>query len=106
MLTRAKCATDSDGSTPLHWAAANGRLDVCALLLDEVADADAADSFDTTPLSYAAHNGHVAICQLLLDAGAAVDKTGEARHWHSRSNQTMLRSARCWWPREQIPPRP
>ena len=41
------------GHTPLHYAAANNKVDVCALLLDRGADAALRDLSGHTPLDYA-----------------------------------------------------
>lgn len=45
--------TDKKGRTPLHYAAACSKVDVCALLLDKGADVSQKDHFGHTPLDYA-----------------------------------------------------
>jgi hypothetical protein len=59
---------DTDGQSPLSWAAANGREAVVKLLLaKEGVDPDSKDGWDgQTPLSWAAKNGHEAVVKLLL----------------------------------------
>ncbi|KAJ9460410.1 Ankyrin repeat [Diplonema papillatum] len=68
----AKDIPDSDGSTPLHFAAAGGFDDVLLLLLDGgVGSVDAWDGAGKTPLHGAAERGHAGCCALLLRRGAA-----------------------------------
>ena len=55
------------GTTPLHWAAMCGHLDVCQLLLHHVEVKDPVNQYGETPLHLAAMCGHRDVCQLLLD---------------------------------------
>ena len=68
-------ATDSDGSTPLHYAAgSNDNPAVITALLDAGADLEARDGFDRTPLHNAAgSNDNPAVITALLDAGADLE---------------------------------
>ncbi len=62
-----------DGTTALHWAAREDRLDTVLLLLESGADARAADRYGVTALNLAAENGSTAVLAALLDAGAEID---------------------------------
>ena len=58
---------DSDGRTPLWYAAKNGHVAVVQLLLaKDSIDLDSKDTRGLTPLSWAAWNGHEAMVKLLL----------------------------------------
>eukprot|EP00747_Dinoflagellata_sp_TGD_P129090 gnl/TRDRNA2_/TRDRNA2_174627_c2_seq3.p1 gnl/TRDRNA2_/TRDRNA2_174627_c2~~gnl/TRDRNA2_/TRDRNA2_174627_c2_seq3.p1 ORF type:complete len:273 (-),score=38.57 gnl/TRDRNA2_/TRDRNA2_174627_c2_seq3:55-873(-) len=54
--------------TALHWAAAEGRADVCSLLLAAAADPGFQDEVGKTPLNYANEHRHPAIANLLANA--------------------------------------
>src|SRR5580692_5638508 len=57
---------DTNGATPLFWAAANGRKNVAELLLTDKADVNAKDNQGETPLHEAAWDGNEAIAERLL----------------------------------------
>ncbi|KAJ4176472.1 hypothetical protein NW767_015433 [Fusarium falciforme] len=68
---------DSEGRTPLSWAAGNGHEAAARLLLDRGADTEADDKMGRTPLSWAAEKGHEAAARLLLDRGADTEAPDE-----------------------------
>ena len=53
--------------TPLHYAAQNGLLEVCKLILENVEDKNPVGLDRWTPLDFAAENGHIEICELILE---------------------------------------
>lgn len=63
----------SDDTTPMHYAAQNGHLNVLKKLLEETSDIAAKDYNGRTPLLLAAANGKHLAVRLLLQHGAAVD---------------------------------
>lgn len=65
-------STDSSGWTPLHHAAAHGRVGNVEVLLDMSAPISppSGAQWDVTPLHLAAQHGHGHIAKLLLDSGA------------------------------------
>jgi ankyrin repeat protein len=68
------------GSTPLHWAAGRGDIEIVRMLID--AGANVQSNIGYTPLHVAAEWGSVEIARMLIDAGA--DKTiinGDGRRW-------------------------
>jgi ankyrin repeat protein len=61
---------DSEGQTPLCWAAENGHEAVVKLLVETGnVDVDSKDTWGQTPLSLAAENGHEAVAKLLIETG-------------------------------------
>lgn len=57
---------DTQGWTPLRWAAAHGQLKIVEMLLRAGADVDACDKYGWTALRWAAHWGHKIIVKLLI----------------------------------------
>ena len=66
-------ARDDDGHTPLHCAAATGKIEIVQLLLTHQADVNATDSYGSKPLHYAAEKGSKDIVELLLNNKADVN---------------------------------
>ncbi len=79
----------SDGGTPLHWAAWNGRVATVQVLLERGAPVNVRDRrFGSTPLAWAAHGSkycraadddYIAVIDLLLEAG--VDRALTYNNW-------------------------
>jgi ankyrin repeat protein len=68
------------GSTPLHFAAHRGLIEVVAALLEAPADVHALEAVSqTTALHWAAEGGHLAIVDLLLARGALLEVRDD---WH------------------------
>src|SRR5439155_15994646 len=65
-------AKDSGGSTPLHNAAGQGRIEVARFLLEHGADVNSRTSARETPLHTAARAGRKAMVDLLLNHRADV----------------------------------
>ena len=63
-------ATDTDGSTALHWASHWDDLETAQLLVRAGANVKAATRYGVTPLSLACTNGSAAMIELLIKAGA------------------------------------
>jgi len=70
-------ATESDGSTALHWAAQRDNLAIADLLIISGANVKAATRYNITPLSLACTNGNAALIERLLNAGADSNGTSE-----------------------------
>ena len=62
-------------STPIHFAAHRGYIDIVRLLLDAGADVNAEEGnySRSTPLHWAATGGHLEIARLLVERGAKLD---------------------------------
>ncbi len=65
--------TESDGTTPLHWAVHHDDAELVQRLLDAGAEVAVANDYGATPMSEAAVAANVAVLKALLDAGADVD---------------------------------
>ncbi|KAL5010629.1 hypothetical protein ScPMuIL_012934 [Solemya velum] len=64
---------DRDGRTALHYAALNGYVDVCKLLIEYHCDMDAQDILGFTPLHRAVSKGDLEVMSVLLIEGCDVD---------------------------------
>ncbi|HSC57674.1 MAG TPA: ankyrin repeat domain-containing protein, partial [Nitrospira sp.] len=73
--------SQADGTTALHWAVRQDRLDLTNLLIGAGANVKAANSFGVTPLLLACVNGNAATIEALLKAGvdpkAVLSELGE-----------------------------
>ena len=65
--------TESDGSTPLHWAVHHDDAELVARLIEAGAQVGAANDYGATPMSEAAVAANAAVLRALLAAGANVD---------------------------------
>ena|SRR6185312_6735694 len=70
---RARPGVDGLGRTPLHYAAADGRLDEVLRLLAAGTDANARDDNEWSPLHFATQSNSADITKALLGAGAKID---------------------------------
>ena len=80
------CDANEQGHTPLHYAAACSRVDVCALLLDHGADATQRDTEGLSALDYARRKKLDYVVALLTCHGTAVADFARA----SRSEVTAI----------------
>ncbi|KAG9230726.1 ankyrin repeat protein, partial [Amylocarpus encephaloides] len=73
---------ESDGRTPLSWAAENGHDAVLKLFLEtgEI-EADSRDSDGWTPLSWAAWKGHEAVAKILLETKEVEADSKDSEGW-------------------------
>jgi uncharacterized protein len=69
-------ATESDGTTALHWAAHNGDAELAGRLLQAGAKPNVKNAFGATPMSEAAYNGSAGVIEKLLAGGADPDSPG------------------------------
>lgn len=75
-------SSDSDGLTPLAWAARNGCADVVKLLLESgKTNPDSKDKYGRTPLAWAAAKNHLTVAELLL-AKKGVDANSKTCYPH------------------------
>lgn len=65
--------TDDQSRTAMHYAAANGNLQIIAILIKAQAKLNPADPLGNTALHLAILGNQTAAAQLLLEAGAEVD---------------------------------
>ena len=53
--------------TPFHYAARNGYLDICKVIIKCAQNKNPANLYGWTPLHFAAQDGHLDICKLIID---------------------------------------
>ncbi len=68
-------ATETDGTTALHWAAHRNHLKLAELLLAAGASADPTNRYGVTPLALASINGSAPMIARLLEAGADANRS-------------------------------
>ena len=73
-------ASNHEGRTPLHIAAADGRIANAQMLLDSGADVNGVDRHGATPLHGAVLHRQDEACELLLQHGATLGDFDSARH--------------------------
>ncbi len=80
----ANAKTKDFGSTPLHFAAANGNVNMVAFLLDRVENnnpqtgIDVEDNNKATPLFYAVDNNHFPVVTYLVEKGCNINAKDES----------------------------
>ena len=62
-------ASESDGTTALHWAAHHGDLKTVSLLVEAGADVASVNRYGVTPIWLASEGGYAGLVELLLRAG-------------------------------------
>jgi ankyrin repeat protein len=70
----------TNNSTPLHWAAESGSVELCQLMLEHTSICGALSSTDAsggTPMHWAAGEGHVDVVRLFEARGAPIDARDE-----------------------------
>ena len=80
-----------DRMSPLLWAAAYGRYELCEWLLSQKARVLSKDKYKRTALMMAVKNGHVRVAALLLQNGS------EWNHLDSSSNSVLHYAAGFGW---------
>ncbi|KAI6032783.1 hypothetical protein F5J12DRAFT_761217 [Pisolithus orientalis] len=86
----------TSGSTPLHFASANGHLTVVRTLLAHGAIPDGADKHGITAEHIARENGWIECAELLAECVANVrEKQRSARSDNKPDNDTAVRSVLC-----------
>jgi hypothetical protein len=80
------CVQNKDGWTALHYAASEGHLEVCQLLLNARGDANVELPDFSTPLMLAVEEGRLPVAELLLKNGA---------RWQSKDEAGFTAMDRC-----------
>ena len=73
-------AVDTDGWTPVHWAARWGHIESLRVLIQECADVNIQNKKGESPLHLAAENGYVECLHELIKSGANIE-TKDKEGW-------------------------
>ena len=71
----------------LQWAAYNGHLEVCQLLIEKGADVRARNDY---ALRWAAYHNHLEVCRLLIEKGANIENAIEKTYLRN-TKQTLIK---------------
>lgn len=88
---------DENGVTPLSFAASQGKLEACTLLLELGAEARHADNKGVTPLHRCASCDSAQVTRLLIDAGCVLDAktaSGTPLHWAAGNESSDFNAGR------------
>lgn len=66
-------ANDTDGWTPMHYAAKSGSLNIVLALVSRGAGVDPPDNHCKTPLMVAIENNKAAVARSLIELGADIE---------------------------------
>ena len=69
-MSKDKNPENNEGFTPLHLAAADGRVELCRLIMDVIEDIFPKSKKKTTPLHLAARGGHHEVRDLIFTYAA------------------------------------
>ena len=64
---------DQNGRTPLFFAAGNGNIELCRLLIEKEAKVSIRNKYGRTPLNYAIWSNNKEIVELLIEEGADIN---------------------------------
>ena len=109
LITKYECSTnckDSDGCTPLHYAAINNHLEVVRCFINEKhCDPMTRDKNGDTPIHYACRYGHLSIAEYLISEAhcdkSSVDNDGDTSlhiaccYGHLNIAQYLISEAHC-----------
>merc|ERR1712126_167237 len=65
IMKYSRAKNDYIEETPMHWAAVEGNLEICQILIDTMEDKNPGDWDQVTPLHLAAQKGHLEVCRMI-----------------------------------------
>ena len=58
---------EASGNTPLHFAAQNGSISICKLIIENIEDIFPQNEEGETPFLLASEKGHIEVCQMIIE---------------------------------------